>query len=321
MVGDGERHDGPRLTVIIAALDAEGVLGGQLAALAAQDCPVPWEVLLCDNGSSDGTVALAERWAGRLPLRVIDASGVRGAGPARNAGAQAARGEWLGFCDADDEVADGWLTAICAALAEHSFVAGPFEDHRLNGERVRRSRPNLQRKGLQYLTPGIGLPHGGAGNLGIHRSVFLEVGGFDPRVRYLQDTDLCWRVQLAGHRLVFAPEMVVHVRLRSTFRGTYRQGRNFGAAQAALERKYAVPADAVPEGAGPVDARPAGTGRAGAAPTHAAADGVGAGAPEMSGQSVIGRAARLARWAMDNHVGVRGQIWQLGWHLGHRQVG
>ncbi|HEX2804591.1 MAG TPA: glycosyltransferase family 2 protein, partial [Kineosporiaceae bacterium] len=99
----------PRLSVVIACLNAQDVLGVQLAALAGQECPVPWELLLCDNGSTDGTVALAESWADRLPLRVIDASGVRGSGPARNAGAEAARGEWLGFCDADDEVGSGWL--------------------------------------------------------------------------------------------------------------------------------------------------------------------------------------------------------------------
>jgi hypothetical protein len=229
----------PRLSVVIACRDVENVLGIQLAALALQRCPEPWELLICDNGSTDGTVALAERWADRLPLRHVEAAQTAGAGPARNAGVRAARGEWIAFCDADDEVADGWLAGMCAALARYPFVAGRFEGQRLNSARTLRSRALDQQSDLQRCSPVVGLPHAGAGNLGIHRSVFFSVGGFDPAVRYLQDTDLCWRVQLAGHPLVFVPEVAVHVRLRATLGGMYRQGRNYGASQAALERRYA----------------------------------------------------------------------------------
>jgi glycosyltransferase involved in cell wall biosynthesis len=318
----------PALSVIIACLNAEDVLNDQLTALAGQVCPVPWELLICDNGSTDGTVALAERWADRLPLRVLDASAVHGSGPARNAGAAAASGEWLGFCDADDEVGPGWLAALCRALTDHVMVAGPFEDARLNSDRVRRSRPNSQQHGLQYLTPGIGLPHAGAGNLGIRRAVFLEVGGFDPEVRYLQDTDLCWRIQLAGHDLTFVPDMLVHVRLRSTFRGMYRQGRNFGVSQAILEHRYADTARELAagrsgaldrEGPDTADAA-AGTAAAGtAASPGTAADAEGL--PDRPRTGVLRRGARLATWVLRNRVGLGGQVWQLGWHLGHRHAG
>jgi len=238
-------HQVPRLSVIIACRDAQSFLGVQLAALARQHCPVPWELIVADNGSTDNTVALAESWRGRLPLRVVDASQVLGAGPARNAGVAQARGEWVGFCDADDEAGEGWLEALCAALERHPFVAGSFEGRRLNSPRTLRSRSLDQQTGLQCSSPQVGLPHAGAGNMGIHRSVLLEVGGFDPAVRYLQDTDLCWRVQLAGHPLVFVPEMQMHVRLRSTLSAMYRQGRNYGASQASLDRRYAGRARAV----------------------------------------------------------------------------
>ena len=229
----------PRLSVVVACHNAQDVLGVQLAALAAQTCPVGWELLICDNGSDDDSVAVARSWADRLPLRVVVADSAPGAGPARNAGVEAARGQWIGFCDADDEVGDGWLEVLCAALAEHAFVAGSFEGTRLNSPRTLRSRALDQQTGLQHSSPVVALPHAGGGNLGIHRSVFRTVAGFDPSVRYLQDTDLCWRVQLTGVPLVFVPDLVVHVRLRSTLRGMYRQGRNYGASLARLERRYA----------------------------------------------------------------------------------
>lgn len=304
----------PQLSVVIACRNAAKFLGVQLEALARQPCPVPWEVLVCDNGSTDGTIAVAERWADRLPLRVIDASAVTGAGPARNAGVRAARGEFIGFCDADDEVADRWLEALHRALTVHPFVAGRFEAERLNSARAIRSRRLDQQTGLQHSSPAVGLPHAGGGNLGIHRSVFLSVGGFDPAVRYLQDTDLCWRVQLAGHPLMFVPDLVVHVRLRSTFRGMYRQGRNYGACQALLERRYA------PAG------RPAGSpalGRELSAPcaeliVEPIVEPTAGAAPRVATHRALRGAVRLAGHFIANRSSIGEQVWQLGWHVGHR---
>ncbi|WP_265523742.1 glycosyltransferase family 2 protein, partial [Oerskovia flava] len=53
----------PELSVVIAAFDAEATLGEQLSALAVQvaDLDADVEVLVCDNGSRDGTVELVRR--------------------------------------------------------------------------------------------------------------------------------------------------------------------------------------------------------------------------------------------------------------------
>jgi glycosyltransferase involved in cell wall biosynthesis len=295
----------PRLSVVIACRDAEDVLGTQLAALARQECPVPWELLVCDNGSSDSSVELARSWADRLPLRVVVADDVPGAGPARNAGVRAAQGEWIGFCDADDEVGDGWLAALCRALEQHPFVAGRFDGHRLNSARTLRSRALDQQDGLQHSSALVRLPHAGGGNLGIHRDVFLEVGGFDPSVRYLQDTDLCWRVQRAGYPLVFVPDLLVHVRLRATLRGMFRQGRAYGASLAQLERRHAAAA-AAPAPGGAAEATPPAPSAAAAAPWPGAA------------LDAVRGALRLARHFLTHRSSLGAQVWQIGWHLGHR---
>jgi hypothetical protein len=322
----------PRLSVVIACLDAADVLGGQLAALAQQSCAVPWEVIVCDNGSRDGTVMLAESWSDRLPVHVIDASQIRGSGPARNAGVKVAQGEWIGFCDADDEVGDGWLAALCDALVHHPFVTGPFEDERLNSARTRRSRPVEEQTGPLYLRPGIGLPHAGAGNLGVHRSAFESVGGFDPQMRFLQDTDLSWRLQLAGHPLTFVPELIAHVRLRSTLRGMYRQGHNFGAAQARLERRYAGKARrataGVLTGSAATTGSEEGTDQQGPGSRrhgHGAdvgppvgADPIRAARPWRERWRAAQSAVRLVRWFVSRRSSIGGQAWQIGWHIGHR---
>jgi len=232
------RPAGVELTVVIAAFDAEATLGAQLDALAAQCVPFPWELVVADNGSTDGTVALARSYADRLPVRVVDASATRGAGAARNVGVSVARAPLVAFCDADDVVGDGWVAAMRAALRTHAFVAGRFEGERLNGPRVLRSRTIPQTAGLQESTRLPGLHAAGAGNMGIRADVFRAVGGFDPGCLFLEDTDLCWRVQLAGVPLTWVPEAVLHVRLRGTLRSTLQQGYHYGSGEHWLALRY-----------------------------------------------------------------------------------
>jgi hypothetical protein len=280
----------PVLSVIIACLDGEDTLGTQLHALAVQPCPVPWELILCDNGSTDGTVALAESYRSRLPeLRIIDASAVRGAGPARNYGVQVARGRWVAFCDADDEVASDWLTTMAAALRDHRFVAGRFEKYRLNATRVLRSRPLQQQDELQSSDIGAGMSHAGGGNMGMHRADFLRIGGFDPQIRWLEDTDLSWRAQLSGIPLSFCPEVVVHVRLRNTFRTMYVQGYQYGLAHAWLEERYGRPGVRGAQGACSVKG------------------------PEGASHGVHSLWARFV-----DHVIAGRLAWRAGWVAGHR---
>jgi glycosyltransferase involved in cell wall biosynthesis len=281
----------PMLSVVIACRNAEATLGVQLEALAREPRHSEWDILLCDNGSTDGTIALAESYRSRLPkLRIVTAGEHPGPGYARNVGAAQTRARWLAFVDADDEIAPGWIHAMFAALDAHAFVAGRFEATRLNSAAVLRTRPLQQDLGLQDSGIGPRLPHAGAGNMGIHRSVFQAVGGFDVDLGCLEDTDFCWRVQLAGVPLVFWPDAVVHVRLRSTMRRMWGQGRNYGAATAELEHRYA--------GVTRADLPP------GSSPAEPAADEVA----ERGSLRGLLRGARTPG----------ALIWRLGWHAGHR---
>ena len=63
----------PALSVVIPCLNGAATLGVQLAALARQEWSEPWEVLLADNGSTDGSAELALGYRDRLPgVRVVD---------------------------------------------------------------------------------------------------------------------------------------------------------------------------------------------------------------------------------------------------------
>jgi glycosyltransferase involved in cell wall biosynthesis len=279
----------PALSVIIACRNGEGTLATQLTALSTQQCDVPWDVIVCDNGSTDDTVAVAQSFRTRLPgLTVIDASASRGPGFARNVGAQHTSAPLLAFCDADDQVAPGWLAAMVQGLNTHRFIAGRFDAQVLNRPGLLRSRPLQQDSELQHSPFGPDLPHAGAGNLGVHRSVFLGVGGFDPQVGCLEDTDLCWRIQLTGVPLVFWPDAVLHVRLRSSLKDMWRQGRAYGAAAALLEHRYPA---------------------AGNAQVSLASQ------PQPAGRGTSGPRALIRLISEQRSVG--GFLWSLGWHVGH----
>lgn len=224
---------------MIPCLDAEATLADQLEALAGQSWPGGWEVIVADNGSTDGSREVAGRFRDRLPgLRIVDASGRRGQAHARNLGAAAATGDALLFVDADDQVAPGWLEALGQALARHEFVACRYDNEALNPPWVRRTHLNPQKDGVtRYDYPDY-LPHAGGGGLGVLRRVHEEAGGFDESMAALEDTDYCWRIQLAGHELAFAPDAVVRIRHRHDPRGIFRQGMSYGKHNVLIYKKY-----------------------------------------------------------------------------------
>ena len=229
----------PRVSVIIPALDAAATLPLQLDALASQTYPGPWEVVVADNGSTDGTPELARRWGGRLPaITVVDASDGRGANHARNAGATAARGDVLAFCDADDEADAHWVEAMAEAAGTCAVVAGRLEVERLN-DRLTRS--------WRVPPPGDGprtayrfLPAAESANLAVQTRVFRALGGFDKGfVRPGgDDTDFCWRAQLGGNRLCFASAAMMHYRYRPGLRALARQFYGYGLAGPRLFRRF-----------------------------------------------------------------------------------
>jgi glycosyltransferase involved in cell wall biosynthesis len=219
----------PLVSVIIPARNASGTLETQLRALAGQQLDAPWEVIVVDNGSTDDTAAVCHRLTPELPaLRVVGCA-TPGTGAARNAGVAASRGEMLLFCDADDEVAPDWLVAMVAALEASEAVGGAVENDKLNPGRA--SYLPRHPEGLPVVA-GF-LPRALTANLGVRRAVFEQIGGFREEYDYgSDDTEFCWRLQLAGFRLAYAPAAVLHYRHRSTLRSVaakaYRTGHSRG---------------------------------------------------------------------------------------------
>lgn len=229
-----------RLSVVIPCYNAVDTIREQLDALANQQWSHPWEVILVDNRSTDRTLAVIEQYTRRFPRwRMIPASERQGQPYALNVGIAAATADAIAICDADDVVASGWVPAMGEALAENDFVAGCMETQQLNPAWVYASiGQHPQLVGLQASTYPPYLPHAGSGNLGVKRSVHDRVGGFSEDFPYLLDTEYCFRVQLAGVKLHYVPQAVVHLRYRPTLRGIYTQTRNWSQYEVLLFNRY-----------------------------------------------------------------------------------
>ncbi len=220
------------ISVIVPVRNGQPWLEDQIRALVEQEYPDPWELIICDNGSTDDSAGLAARWAERYPwIRCLDAATIHGAPAARNAGVRAARGDLLLFCDADDVVQPGWLASCARALTEVDVVAGVFDFWSLNGLDASPPKPASMRQ-LGFLPAGLGA------NLAVRREAFESVGGFAEELLIGEDIDLCWRLQLEGYRFVIEFGAVVAKRERPGFQEVFRQAAAYGRSGPALYRRH-----------------------------------------------------------------------------------
>ncbi|MBR3837241.1 MAG: glycosyltransferase family 2 protein [Clostridia bacterium] len=91
-----------KASIIIPAYNAEGFIEGALRSVTQTPPPFDYEILVVDDGSTDGTGALLERLSGELPsLRILRRENA-GPAAARNTALREARGDYILFCDSDD---------------------------------------------------------------------------------------------------------------------------------------------------------------------------------------------------------------------------
>ncbi len=220
------------LSVVIPVLDNVAVLAEQLEAVMGQELDDDWEVVVADNGSTDGTLDLVRAWpVTPRPVRLIDASCRRGPGAARNAGVEAARGDRIVFCDGDDVVAPGWLKGLVAGLDAADVVVGSLDVSTLNARPPSLPVDPWPRQ-FGYLPAGLGA------NMAVRRAPFEALGGFDEELLIGEDIDLCWRLQLAGYHLQRALEAVVAKRGRQAHDGLLTQSLGYGRSDAVLFRRF-----------------------------------------------------------------------------------
>ena len=179
----------------------ERVLGNALMAAAE-----PSEVILVDDGSTDGTADEAERLHG-ADVRVVRQPQSQGPAAARNAGLAIARGEFIQFLDADDRLPPTKIITQLAQLRADPTLAAVYSAGRRGSGRSLR-QPSRFPHGTLWpeLLRGNFIP--------IHALLFRkraldELHGFRTQFRGSEDYDLLLRLATRGDRLGFTPAISV----------------------------------------------------------------------------------------------------------------
>lgn len=231
----------PKASIIIPHLNGKHHLDDCLGSLRRQSC-TNFEVLLVDNGSSDGTQAyLREHFP---EVKLIELEKNRGFTGACNAGWAVANGEIIILLNNDTEVQSNWLHEIIVAF-EQNPQAGIVASKMLLFDQ----RDTFHTAGDFYRVDGLPGNRGvwqkdvgqfdqtepvfsACGGSAAYRHTMLDEIGFLDNDFFFscEDVDMGWRAQLAGWQVLYVPSAIVYHKLKATggsVTGSYYDGRNF----------------------------------------------------------------------------------------------
>lgn len=237
MTGDvSDNARAPRVSAIIIFLNGERFIAEAIESVRAQSF-TDWELILVDDGTTDGATAIARRYEAEDPGRVryIAHPGHenRGMSASRNAGIRAARGEFVAFLDADDIWLPRRLEAHVAALDAHPSVSMTMGPTLLWSSWDEGPSPRTSRWMRADYATELGLPvgrvleppivaigylesHGGnvpgICSLLARRADVLEVGGFDDRFRTLYEDQVFFFRMALHFRILVLGEVLDYYR-------------------------------------------------------------------------------------------------------------
>ncbi|MDP6775759.1 MAG: methyltransferase domain-containing protein, partial [Candidatus Latescibacteria bacterium] len=217
------RSTPPRVSIIMPLYNRVEFTVSCLEALEQTTAGVPCELILVDNGSSDGTVDLLDRVEGKVgKVGVIRNGENLGFAKANNRGAGDARGEFLLFLNNDTVPHPGWLSALVSEIEADPQVGI------VGAKLLYPATGRIQHAGIELINglpdhvfrnvdaddPRVSQPRDldmvtGA-CLMIRRDLFERLNGFDEGyLNGVEDVDLCLRTRDAGYRVRYCPASVL----------------------------------------------------------------------------------------------------------------
>lgn len=222
--------------MVVPVRNGEASIGETLRALLGQDHPDDLhEVIVVDNGSTDGTAAVIRA----QPVSYIHEP-TPGVSHARNRGIAESRGEVIAFLDGDCVPVPLWLSEIAEPFGDPKVgcVAGELGHgpvHTVAERQAVRMLGEWQRHAVSSKPP-----YAVTANAAYRREVLDAIGHFDPDLSRAQDVELGLRFHdRSALKLVFAEKALAHHRHRSSQLGFLRQqfGWAYGAGLVAAKRQ------------------------------------------------------------------------------------
>ncbi len=231
---------GPRLSVIIPNWNGLALMRACLDSLRGQTYH-DFEVIVVDNGSTDGSVAAMEKEYHEAHVLALSVNGGYSGGC--NRGIEVARGELLVMLNNDTEADARWLEALVDAMDRYP-EAGSAASRLMIYDKpeVLHSAGDIYRRDGTADSRGVWEPYGppydeeryvfgGCGGAVVYRREMLdEIGTFEEAFfMYYEDIDINWRAQLAGWKCVYVPQAIVYHHLSATGGGalaSYYVARN-----------------------------------------------------------------------------------------------
>ncbi len=224
----------PKVTAVVCSYNGSRTIGETLDAINKVDYP-DLELLVVDDGSTDATPQIAAQKGARV---ITVPNG--GLSRARNIGWESAQGEIVAYIDDDAYPDPHWLQYSVFSLLQNNWagVGGPNIPPPGDGL-VAECVSNSPGGPVHVLVSDKVAEHIPGCNMVFRREALEAIGGFDPRFRIAgDDVDLCWRLQEKGWTVGYAPGAVVWHHRRNSLKAYLRQQRNYGRAEALLERKW-----------------------------------------------------------------------------------
>jgi GT2 family glycosyltransferase len=228
-------HPWPFVSVIICSYNGQRTLRETLTRVS-QLHYVDYEVIVVNDGSTDTTASIASEFPQARLISVTNG----GLSAARNIGSNAAEGEILAYIDDDAYPDKHWLQYLAHMFCrtEHAAVGGPnippVDDGFISA--CVASAPGGP---IHSLLTDETAEHIPGCNFAVRKSELEAIGGFDPIFRTAgDDVDVCWRLQARGKTLGYAAAAVVWHHRRNSIRAYWRQQKEYGKAEALLERKW-----------------------------------------------------------------------------------
>jgi glycosyltransferase involved in cell wall biosynthesis len=197
-----------KVSVVVPAYNAEKTINTCLTALVGQTYPHGLrEIIVVDDGSTDSTADIV----GRYPVRLIRQSN-KGPASARNAGANTSTGEIIMFTDSDCAPEPDWIEQMLKPFANPAVCAvkGAYKSNQPQLT-ARFSQVEFEER-FELLKRAESIDMVDTYSAAFRREVFVGAGGFDESFPSAnnEDTDLSYKLSLAGKKMAFNPDAIVY---------------------------------------------------------------------------------------------------------------